>query len=458
MKRDLFILRKGFDIRLAGVPVREVADATSPGTSALCLSGFPELKLRLLVKEGDWIKRGAPLLEDKRIAGLRFCAPAGGRIRAVVYGPRRSIERMEIDGDDSGATETLPHWKSEEIRKVPRTDLLASLLGSGALCLIRRRPFSRIADPAVVPKSIFVNAMNTAPFRVDAQVAVSGEEKAFRAGLEALTRLTDGCVHVCVSPEQAAQFEPLIPSDRVRLHAFRGRHPAGNTSVHIHHLDPIRPGDTVWTISAADLVLVGRLLLDGVLPATRIVSLGGPGVRVEHRRHYRVRLGASLQALLKDRLCSGENRVVEKDVLSGTLLAADGYLAWGVSSLTVLPEGRQSVFLGWMLPGLFQFSHSRLLLSTWFRPFTRWNHTTNMHGGLRAMVATGLYDQFLPMHILTDFLVRAVLAKDTEEAVQLGLLETDPEDFALAAFACPSKMDLVEIIRKGLEDVEAEGL
>ncbi len=62
------------------------------------------------------------------------------------------------------------------------------------------------------------------------------------------------------------------------------------------------------------------------------------------------------------------------------------------------------------------------------------------------------------MNIMVDYLVRAVLAHDTDEAVDLGLLETAPEDFALCAFACPSKMDLVDIVRKGLQEVEEEGL
>ena len=77
---------------------------------------------------------------------------------------------------------------------------------------------------------------------------------------------------------------------------------------------------------------------------------------------------------------------------------------------------------------------------------------------MRPMVLTGLYDQYLPLNIMTDYLLRAVLANDTDEAVKLGLLEVEPEDFAVCAFACPSKMDLMSIIRKGLDDVEKEGI
>ncbi|MDZ4199683.1 MAG: NADH:ubiquinone reductase (Na(+)-transporting) subunit A, partial [Kiritimatiellia bacterium] len=180
-------------------------------------------------------------------------------------------------------------------------------------------------------------------------------------------------------------------------------------------------------------------------------------VRETARRHYRVPDGMSLSTFLKDKLQTGENRVIAGDALSGQTLDPSGFLG-GFESLTVIPEGRQRDFLGWMTPGLLQFSHSRLFLSTWLRPRAQWNHTTLLHGGRRSMVVTGLYDRFVPLGLMTDFLIRAVLAKDTTESVQLGLLETDPEDFALAAFVCPSKMDLMGIIRKGLDDVEAEGL
>ena len=74
------------------------------------------------------------------------------------------------------------------------------------------------------------------------------------------------------------------------------------------------------------------------------------------------------------------------------------------------------------------------------------------------MVMTGLYDNYMPMRIMVDYLVRAALAHDTDEAVKLGILETEPEDFALCSFVCPSKMDIVGIIRNGLKEIEEEEL
>ena len=56
------------------------------------------------------------------------------------------------------------------------------------------------------------------------------------------------------------------------------------------------------------------------------------------------------------------------------------------------------------------------------------------------------------------FLPGVWLMRQLRLPVKLGLLEVEPEDFAVCAFACPSKMDLMSIIRKGLDDVEKEGI
>jgi Na+-transporting NADH:ubiquinone oxidoreductase subunit A len=57
-----------------------------------------------------------------------------------------------------------------------------------------------------------------------------------------------------------------------------------------------------------------------------------------------------------------------------------------------------------------------------------------------------------------DYLARACLANDTEEAVKLGILETAAEDFALCSIVCPSKTDYSAIIQRGLDSIEKEGL
>ena len=76
--------------------------------------------------------------------------------------------------------------------------------------------------------------------------------------------------------------------------------------------------------------------------------------------------------------------------------------------------------------------------------------TTLQHGEERAFVDGAIYDRVMPLRIPVMHLVKAILAEDFELAESLGLLCVSPEDFALPAFICPSKIEMPEIIRRGL--------
>ncbi|MBM4153658.1 MAG: Na(+)-translocating NADH-quinone reductase subunit A [Lentisphaerae bacterium] len=450
-------IRKGLDLPFSGAPAPAVAEGPASPTVALQPAEFDGVKPRLLVKEGDRVRRGTALFFDKRNEALRFCSPAAGTVKSIVYGPRRSIESVAVAVGGADEAESFGRFTPAQIAALPREQVLAPLLASGLLALIRQRPYSGIADPAATPRAVFVNAMSTAPFRADADVVVRGDEAAFQAGLDVLARLTPGTIHL-VLPDRNGLSPALTGARGVEIHRFSGPHPSGNTSIHIHHIDPIRPGDIVWTVRAADVPLIGRLFLTGELPSHRVIALGGPGVAAGAARHYRVRIGAALGPLLAGRTAGSDLRIIAGDALAGTAVKADGHLPAAESSLTVLPEGRERLLLSWANPFTSAYSASKLYLSSWIGGRRTWPMHTNVGGGHRAMVVTGLYDRYVPMRILTDFLIRAVLAKDWEEAVKLGLLELDPEDLAVAAYACPSKVDLVGILRTGLAEARAEGI
>ena len=62
-----------------------------------------------------------------------------------------------------------------------------------------------------------------------------------------------------------------------------------------HRISPILPNDTVHTITAQNVILLGKLLTTGELPRTKVVALAGPAVKESARKYYRVPLGASLE-------------------------------------------------------------------------------------------------------------------------------------------------------------------
>jgi Na+-transporting NADH:ubiquinone oxidoreductase subunit A len=325
------------------------------------------------------------------------------------------------------------------------------------MALVRERPFHRIADGARAPKSIFVNAMNTAPFRPDAHVVVEGKGEAFQAGLNALTRLTDGPVHLCVDAKKKCRSDAITQAANVSLAFFAGPHPSGNTSTHIHALDPILPGDLVWTLRASDVLLIGEFLTSGRFPATRTVMLAGDGVKEEFRGYATLPAGAPLSVLFDGVLAEGEQRIIRGDTLCGEKADLAGSLRFADQGFVVLPEDRERHFLGWYAPTTEQFSDHKVVPSAWLKG-KLFQFGTNRRGSLRAMVLTGIYDKYVPLDIWVDALSRACLAQDTAEAISLGILESVPEDFALCTFACPSKTDFGQIVGETLALIEQEGI
>lgn len=451
-----FEVKKGLDLPLEGRPANDLAELPFPQRVAVYPSEYPELKPRLQVEEGAEVKRGSVLFTCKRREGFQYCSPVAGKVAEINLGERRSVREIVIEADPGNAAVEFRRYSAEELLRIDRDEAVGHLLATGMLALIGQRPFSRIASAAVKPKSIFVNAMQTAPFGADIEVALAGREHAFQAGLNLLTRLTDGKVYLNIPA--GTNCAALTNAEHVELNSFRGPHPAGNSSVHISRLDPIAPHEAVWVVSALDLALIGEVFLNGELPERRIVALGGPGVRPDLRKHYSVVRGAWLEDWIGSALAVADARILSGDILMGEQVPLASGMRQRAQGITVLEEERVHEFLGWLAPGLKTYSASRLFLSRWLRPRARWPMTTADHGGRRAMFATGIYDRYMPLDIMVDFLLRAIIAHDTEEAVQLGILESDPEDFALCAFACPSRTDIVGLIRQGLDEIEAEGV
>jgi Na+-transporting NADH:ubiquinone oxidoreductase subunit A len=449
-----FKIKKGFDIKVLGKPSPDIEDYANPQLFAVYPCEFEGLKPRLKVATGDRVKRGDILFENKKYTKMLFRSPCCGTIKAINLGARRAPFEILIEPADQEESVAFEKHAKDSISALSREQVADHLLNTGLWPLIKQRPFSKIADPETAPKAVFVNAAGSAPYQADFSAVLKGDEQAFEAGLNALGRLTDGKVHLC---KTAGSDLPDFAA--AETHSFSGPHPSGTTSVHINRISPIQPNDTVYTIAAQDVIQIGTLLLTGELPRTKVIALGGPSVKEEYRKHYRVSLGAGLQPLFEKALeADAEQRIVAGHVLWGDRVKADSAVRYYGSEYFVLEEDRSRHLMGWTMPGLFQYSSHRVNLSSILGMTHQWKLGTNLHGSHRAMVVTGWMDRHQPLNIMTDYLVRAALAHDTDEMIQLGILETDPEDFALAAFVDPHKTDVCGIIKKGLLAIEKEGI
>lgn len=104
-------------------------------------------------------------------------------------------------------------------------------------------------------------------------------------------------------------------------------------------------------------------------------------------------------------LKEGNVRCISGNVLSGTQIRRDNFTGFYDSMVTVIPEGNYHEFFGWALPGLKKLSFSRSFFS-WLTPSRQYTVDTNLHGGERALVMTGQFEQVFPMNIYPMQLIK----------------------------------------------------
>ncbi len=441
----IITLRKGLDINLEGKVQESLVIAPQASEYALSPLDFEGVTPKLLVKAGDQVKAGTPLFFNKYNERIIFTSPVSGTVAAINRGEKRKVLSVTITPD---AVQTYEEFTKLDLQKSSREEIVELLLHSGLWPLIMQRPYGIIANPNDTPKAVFISAFDSAPLAPDYNFVLKGEEQNLQTGIEVMRKLTSGKVHLSVRAKSEGQMSAL---KNVELHTFAGKHPVGNVGVQIHHIDPINKGEMVWTVNIQDLAIIGRLFNEGRVDMSRVIAVAGS--EVEKPTYCRVVAGAKVDSILggniKVQKAGDSVRVISGNVLTGTKIAQDGYLGFYANMVTVIPEGDKYELFGWMMPRFKKFSVSRAYFS-WLCPKKAYKLDTNMNGGERPFVVTGLYEQYLPMDIYPMYLLKACLAGDIDKMESLGIYEVTEEDFALCEFVDPSKIDIQQIIRNGI--------
>ncbi|MDH3002864.1 Na(+)-translocating NADH-quinone reductase subunit A [Pasteurella multocida] len=446
----MITIKKGLNLPISGSPEQVIRDGNAITEVALLGEEYVGMRPSMKVREGDVVKKGQVLFEDKKNPGVVFTAPASGTVTAIHRGAKRVLQSVviKIEGNEQI---TFEKYTTEQLNQLTSEQVRQNLQTSGLWTALRTRPFSKVPAVDATPVSIFVNAMDTNPLCADPQVIVQQSAQAFEAGLTVLSRLHEGKVYLC----KAANASILSPSiANLDVKEFAGPHPAGLSGTHIHFIDPVSATKFVWYINYQDVIAVGKLFTTGELDVSRVVSLAGP--QVKNPRLVRTVLGANLSQLTANEVKDGENRVISGSVLSGAKAAGPvDYLGRYALQVSVLEEGREKEFLGWIMPGANKYSLSRTVLGHFSKKL--FNFTTALNGGERAMVPIGAYERVMPLDIIPTLLLRDLAAGDTDSAQALGCLELDEEDLALCTFVCPGKNEYGPLLRQALDKIEKEG-
>ena len=438
-------LKRGLDIPLKGAAALKTGKTIEPDIIAVKPSDFKGFTPRLLVREGDKVLAGSPVLADKQRPDILVASPVSGTVEQVVRGEKRKLLEVRIKADKAGGAVDFGTKNAASMTAAEVKDLL---LKSGLWVALVQRPYGIVANPDDAPRAIFVSAFSTAPLAADTEFTLKDELANIQAGADALSKLTKGGLHLSIKAETYSS-SPFHKVENVILHTVSGKHPAGNVGVQIANIAPIRKGETVWTVSLLMLAAIGRLVNTGKVNLARKVAITGPEAKDPC---YVEALPGFCMKEIAEFVDNSKNdvRFVSGNALTGTAVGADGSLGFFDDQVTLLHEGTERELLGWAKPfRTSQFSSSRAYFS-WLFPKKKYPIDTNVHGGPRAFVVSDVYSKVLPIDIFPVYLIKACLAGDIDNMEKFGIYEVLPEDLALCEFVDPSKNEIQSILQDGI--------
>ena len=445
---DVIRIKKGLNINLVGAAKEIFSDTVLTNRYSIRPDDFPGITPRLDVKQGTTVKIGTSLFHDKNNPEIKFVSPVSGVVDAINRGERRKILDIQISSDEKKESVEFPKC---DINTTSKEELKSIFMNFGFWTMIRKRPFDIIAEPTDTPKSIFISAFDSAPLAPNYNFLFAGMEKEFQKGIDVLKAMVGVPIHVCINDDSSI-FSKI---GNVNLHIVKGPHPAGNVGVQINKISPINKGDVVWTLSTQNVITIGRSFINGAIDFCRNIALTGSMVKSPCYFHFTY--GASIKDILKDNIIEDKkSRFISGNALTGTQILSDGFIGAFDNQITVLPEASNPEFLGWIMPRFNKFSISHTYFSWLFGKKKQYDIDTNINGGERAIILSNEYDKVFPMDIYPSYLIKAIISKNIDRMIDLGIYEVAPEDFSLCEFIDASKLPLQKIVREGLDYLRKE--
>ena len=435
-------ISKGLDLPISGAPLNIVSDEPKVSSVAVLSNDFVGMKPTMLVKEGDSVKAGQKIFEDKKNIGVFYTSPCGGIVRNINRGDKRKFLSIELDIDDTNEA-----FKFFDMGNTSN-EIKECLINSGYWNCFRTRPFNRTPNVNDVPSAIFINCCDSNPLSMDPYNIISLNEADFREGLKVLSQLFKCNMNLTY---QNDNFD--ISNEDFEYFQFKGPHPSGLSSTHISKIYPVNLNRTVWTINYQDIISIGFLKKNNKIRTSKLISLGGPSVHEPSLLN--VRVGGNI-----DEICAGKlkpnSRIISGSVLHGH--ESEGvmnYLGFYDSQISAIPDEVNNIFMNWLMPGSSLHSKLNVFISSFIKP-KNFIFNTSIGGGDRAIVPISSYEEVIPMDILVTQLLKALVVSDIDMAVDLGMLELVPEDLALCSYVCPSKYDYSSILMDNLNKLYQE--
>lgn len=268
-------LRRGLDLQLQGGIGRDAAVSEAvPVEIAMTPDDFPGLTPKVVVKPGERIAAGQPLLIDKINEKVAIVSPVSGTVGEVIRGERRKIIRVTVKPDFpvNAVAEAAGRGAAD------KDAVKDAMMHSGLWAMMRQLPYDIVPEADLTPDNIFITTFDSAPLASDMLEPLKGKADIVKAGIKALLSQTGGHIYIGVRDiETSASLlgDDLRNSDRVTVAEIHGKHPAGLPSVQAANLAPVNKGQSVWLLDITTVARIGDVILNGHCDWTTEVALTG---------------------------------------------------------------------------------------------------------------------------------------------------------------------------------------
>ena len=430
----------------------EVRHATAPPTIAVSPSHFRYVKPRLLVKMLDRIKAGTPLFYDKRDPSVRLLSPVSGIVQNITFGHRRCIDEIVIEPSPNGSGPYYEPLSMDQITRLSREDTIELLKTRGIWPFIHQFPYKDIPKTELNAKLAIICLQSTDPFAPLPRVMIrqTGTRDYLTAALAIMSILANEVIVAAPVSEM-----PYVNHIRELItHSIHDRYPASDPKVILYQVRKHPGQNTALSMDIQDFLDMGACLLTGSLPTTRLYRIcsdvTAPGI------HVLAQKGSPASFLLSS-VCSDVSKLEQKNIVasglfSGRLVQIHSHMRHFESSLVCIDREYPEEPFGFVVPGFEKASESNTFLS---RVTSRiYNLDSTVHGEHRPCINCGYCQKKCPVELFPQFIMKACLAGEEEEAIELGML--DCTLCGLCSFVCPSKIELSDIIEQAMNQYYKE--
>jgi Na+-transporting NADH:ubiquinone oxidoreductase subunit A len=450
----------GHRFRLKHGPSQEIHQLKRQGFVAFSPRGLSFLKPRILVKEGEMVALGQPLVEHKKDDRIKFCSPASGKVQEIRYGPRRILEAIVIAIDEKKESSMLLKKKylEEEIRAFSKEKTEKFLLDAGFFGFLDCFPgwgVAPLSATATGEKSlqkivaVHINLLRTEAHWPDPHLVIKGKIPELKAGILALSKLGEK-TRVYVPKDENINIDFI---ENVSLITVVNKYPADNLGVQAWYAEKFNKNQFVIGADAELAIDIGYFLLHGQKRTERLYCSAGNAVKKP--RHYLGRLGMAIGDLLDNELIITEDvRLIAGGLFRGNKVRFQDYFGAKDLCLQAMTEDKSRIPFVFFRLGADRLTMARTWLGGFKHDVER-EATTSNNGEERACIQCGYCIDVCPVKLMPNLILKASLIKDIEKMEWLSI--HDCTDCGLCTFVCPSKIELGQEIEAGKKLIEKEG-